>query len=147
MKHLGVFLFFLITITTGGAQSMANTSGNDTKVKLIVNDTVLSATLNDSVSARDLISKLPYTVKVSRASVDYCGRLSEPLKSISSEGQSGWKDGDISYIPGADWIAFFMAGEESSESDGNHQHIIGRVDDLDALKAWPSGSIEVRIEK
>ncbi len=73
-----------------------------TKVELIVGATIITATLNESVSARDLISKLPYHVKVSRAAVDYCGRLPEPLNQDPSEAQRGWKNGDISYIPGAD---------------------------------------------
>ena len=143
MKKYFFFLFLiLITVSFGGAQNM----DRGTSVKLIVGSTEITATLNDTVSARDLISKLPYTVRVSRASVDYCGVLPEPLKSDKSEAGRGWKNGDISYIPGADWIAFFLGGEEQSASDENPQHIIGKVDDLSELQSWPRGSIEVRIE-
>ncbi len=125
---------------------MENTSQNETRVSLVVGSKAISATLNSSISARDLITKLPYTVAVNRAAVDYCGRLPEPLKSDKSEAQRGWKNGEISYIPGADWIAFFMDGEIGSNLDTNPQHIIGKVDDIAALRAWPAGFVEVRIE-
>ena len=117
-----------------------------TKVKLFIGSDVTMATLNDSVSAKSMIAKLPYTVSVSRAHVDYCGLLPEPLESVDSEAGRGWKNGEISYIPGADWIAFFFGGEEESASDSNPQHIIGRVDDPSAVGAWPKGSVKVRIE-
>ncbi len=147
MKKIVFMLFLLISaMTTEKAQTMENTRQKGTKVNLVVGSTALTATLNDSVSARDLISRLPYTVKVNRAAVDYCGRLPEPLESESSEAQHGWKNGDISYIPGADWIAFFLGGEAESGSDSNSHHIIGQVDDLAALRGWPHGSIEIRIE-
>lgn len=118
-----------------------------TKVNLIVENKIIKATLNDTVSAKDLISKLPYTVNVNRAAVDYCGVMPGSLKNVPNEAQRGWKNGDISYIPGADWIAFFFGGEEGSSSDNNPQHIIGKVDSVEELNAWPFGSVEVRIEK
>lgn len=142
MKKSFIILFILITVALGGAQIMEN----KTKVKLIVGTTTITATLNNSVSAKDLISKLPYTVGVSRSHVDYCGILPEPLESDDSEGQRGWKDGDISYIPGDDYIAFFFGGEAESASYSYSQHIIGKVDDISALAKWPQGSIKVRIE-
>ena len=147
MKKIYLTLFVLIVIFSAGAQEMKNTEVKETKVRLIVGSTVINAILNDTVSARDLISRLPYTVGVSRSAVDYCGRLPRPLENDKSEAQAGWKNGDISYIPGADWIAFFFGGEAESASYGDNQHIIGKVDDISALKNWPSGSIKVRIEK
>ena len=142
MKKLWLVLFAGITILSAGAQSMPN----ETKVRLIVGSDTYNAVLNDTTSAVDLISKLPYTVRVNRSAVDYCGRLDKPLETRTGEAQAGWKNGDISYIPGADWIAFFFGGEEGSASYGNNQHIIGRVENLESLKAWPQGSVEVRIE-
>lgn len=118
----------------------------ETKVHLIVESSVIPATLNHSVSARDLISKLPCTVRVNRSPVDYCGILPAPLKSDAAEGQPGWKDGDISYIPGDDYIAFFFGGEAESASYGYTQHIIGKADNPADIGAWPQGAIEVRIE-
>lgn len=121
--------------------------GNKTKVKLSVGDKTVSATLNDTISAQDLISKLPYSVSVHRAAFDYCGRLDSPLKYVESERQRGWKNGDISYVPGDDWIAFFFDGEDESSSDNNPQHIIGSVDYVDELFSLPAGNIEIKIEK
>lgn len=118
-----------------------------TKVNLKIEDKTFQATLNDSVSAQDLISKLPYRVCVNRSVVDYCGRLPESLKNDSNEAQRGWKNGDISYIPGDDWIAFFFDGESGSSSDTNPQHIIGHVESVKELNAWPSGKVEILIEK
>ena len=146
MKKLCLIFFIVITIAIGGVQAMKNTNGSETKVKLIVGSTTITATLNDSISARDLISKLPITVSVNRSSVDYCGILPQPLKNDKMEAQAGWKNGEISYIPGADWIAFFFGGETESASYGKNQHIVGKVDDLAALKKWPQGFIKVRIE-
>lgn len=123
-----------------------NTNGNETKVKLIVGPTTITATLNGIISARDSISKLPYTVRVSRSCVDYCGVLPQPLKNDKAEAQPGWKKGEISYIPSTDYIAFFFDGEDESASYGYSQHIVGKVDDLSALDAWPQGSITVKIE-
>lgn len=120
---------------------------SQTAIKIRVNDSVIDATLNDSLSAQDLLEKLPYRVNVSRAAVDYCGVLSGSLKSDASEAQRGWKDGDISYIPGADWIAFFFDGEKESVNDTNPQHIIGKANNNKAFDSWPSGAIEVLIER
>lgn len=117
-----------------------------TKVNLIVGSSVIPATLNNTVSAKDLISKLPYTARVNRSAVDYCGILPQPLKSDAAEGQPGWKNGDISYLPGDDYIAFFFGGEAESESYGYTQHIIGKADNPADIGAWPQGAIEVRIE-
>lgn len=119
----------------------------NTKVNLIVEGKTIKATLNETISAKDLITKLPYVVNVHRAAVDYCEILPNSLKYDSNDVQRGWENGDISYIPGDDWIAFFFDGEKNSKSDTNPQHIIGKVDDIDELYAWPSGNIEVRIEK
>jgi hypothetical protein len=128
------------------AKKMENTNGNETRVKLIVGSSTITETPSDSISAMDLISKLPYTVRVGRSSVDYCGVLPQPIKNDKAEGQLGWKDEEISYIPGADYIAFFFDGEDESVSCGYSQHIVGMVNDLGALKSWPQVSITVKIE-
>jgi hypothetical protein len=112
---------------------MESTNVNETRVKLIVGSSTITETPSDSISALDLISKLPYTVRVSRSSVDYCGVLPQSIKNDKAEGQPGWEDGEISYIPGADYITSFFDGEDESVSSGYSQHIVGMVNDLIAL--------------
>lgn len=146
MKRIIILFFSLIVFVSGYVQAMDKIDGNETKVKLTVGAVSTTAMLNNTVSARDLISKLPYTVKVSRSSVDYCGILPAPLKNDDAEAQQGWKNGDISYIPGSDYIAFYFGGETGSASSPYIQHIIGKVDDLAAINGWPKGSIEIKIE-
>ncbi|MDO5537977.1 MAG: cyclophilin-like fold protein, partial [Desulfovibrionaceae bacterium] len=66
------------TVRAESAQS-ARVIENGTPVTLTIGKTVIPATLNDSRTARALIARLPYTVKLHRYSHDYCGVMEDPL--------------------------------------------------------------------
>lgn len=116
-----------------------------TKVTLTVGDVVIPATLNDSITAQDLISRLPYTVSLRRYSHDYCGVMSEPLEYREEDVHYGWLNGDIDFARNADYFTILFEDEENSEVHG-HQINIGKVDcELSVLKGLDT-NIEMVIE-
>lgn len=118
---------------------------NGTKVTLRIGDTVIPAILNDSKASKELISRLPYTVRLNRYQVDYCGVMAEPLSFDRGDVENGWLNGDLSFTTEGDYFAMFFGGQETSASGGG-QAILGRVDvDLSVLRALDR-VIEVRIE-
>lgn len=116
-----------------------------TKVTLTVGDVEIPATLNDSITAQDLISRLPYTVSLRRYSHDYCGVMSEPLEYQEEDVHYGWLNGDIDFARNADYFTILFEDEENSEVHG-HQINIGKVDcELSVLRELDS-NIEILIE-
>ncbi|MDE7244370.1 MAG: S-layer homology domain-containing protein [Oscillospiraceae bacterium] len=102
----------------------------ETAITITVGDTVIPATLNSSVSARDLISRLPLTVSMTRGPADYYSNLSDPLDSTETDVHSGWHNGDIGFD--GTYLTMFHAGEETSASY-NNQITLGRISDLTLL--------------
>lgn len=100
---------------------------NPTKVTLTVGDKVIPATLNDSVSARDLISRLPYTITLQRYSHDYCASMEDPLKYDPKDVHAGWLDGDIDFALTANYFTILFEDEEKS-SQFDDQINIGRIE-------------------
>ena len=72
-------------------------TASETVITITVGDTVIPATLNNSVSALDLISRLPLTVSMTRGPVDYYSYLDDPFDYVESDVHSGWHDGDIGF--------------------------------------------------
>lgn len=125
----------------------AGAANAETKIRLTVNGQALNAVLNDTRTSRELAEKLPYTVRLNRGEVDYCGgRLG--LNYDESDVQDGWKNCDLSYwTPGENFVIFFD-GEELDRTGSHDQVIIGRVnEDVNVIRALPRGSVEVLIEK
>jgi hypothetical protein len=91
----------------------ATTIGNPTAVNLIINGEKYPAYLNDSRTAKELISKLPYTVSVSQGMHDYCGVM-EHLDYNDEDVQDGWFNGDIAFDISGDWFVIFLRGENNS---------------------------------
>lgn len=107
---------------------------NGTAVTLTVGTTVIPAVLNDTATARDLISRLPYTVSLHRYTHDFCGVMPRPLKYDPADVQHGWKNGDIHFAVDGNYFVLFFADEEISEQYGHQVHI-GRMDvDLNELR-------------
>jgi hypothetical protein len=100
---------------------------NPTKVTLTVGDTVIPATLNDSVSARDLISRLPYTITLQRYSHDYCASMPDPLKYDRADVHAGWLDGDIDFALTANYFTILFE-DEATSSQFDDQVNIGRIE-------------------
>jgi len=118
---------------------------NGTAVTLKIGDTVIPAVLNDTTTAKDLISRLPYTVSLHKYTHDFCGVMSEPLAYDKDDVQYGWKNGDIHFATDGPYFVLFFADEDISQKYGYQVHI-GHMDvDFDVLKKLDS-NIDVRIE-
>ncbi|EHL70855.1 cyclophilin-like fold protein [Cloacibacillus evryensis] len=116
-----------------------------TKVRLVVGDKVIPATLNDSRSAKELISRLPYTVSMSKYSHDYCGVMARPLSYDKKDVHNGWLNGDIDFATDGNYFTILYKDEDISKQFG-FQVNIGVIDaPLSVMDTLP-GSIEMRIE-
>lgn len=51
---------------------------NGTRILMHFSSTIIPGILNDSAPARELISRLPYTVHASRYEFDICGVMDKP---------------------------------------------------------------------
>jgi len=92
---------------------------NGTKIKLTVGDAVIPAVLNDSKSAKALIARLPYTVRLQKYAHDYCGVMRDPLPYDASDARKGWLNGDIAFaIDGNYFTILYKEEEVSRQYDG-----------------------------
>ncbi|MGI6118664.1 MAG: cyclophilin-like fold protein [Bilifractor sp.] len=118
---------------------------NGTKVNIrFGEDAVITGVLNDSDTAKALISKLPYTVHMSRYSHDFCG-VTEELPYNENEVHYGWLNGDIDYAIDAPYFTILFKDEEESEQYGyqvNIGVITSPIADINAL----DGSYDVTVE-
>ncbi|MDF3001153.1 MAG: hypothetical protein K0Q48_1272 [Bacillota bacterium] len=116
-----------------------------TKINMHFGDVVIPGTLNDSITAQDLISKLPYTMHVSRFSHDFCGVMDDPLEYKEEEVHYGWLNGDIDFATDANYFTILFEDEEKSEQYG-YQVNIGKIDSKLSVISELSGSYDVLIE-
>ncbi len=116
-----------------------------TKIVMHFGDTIIPGVLNDCETARALIARLPYTIRVSRYSHDFCGVMPETLPYKDDEVHFGWLNGDIDYAIDAPYFTILFEDEERSEQY-DYQVNIGVItcplETISALK----GSYDVRIE-
>jgi hypothetical protein len=116
-----------------------------TKIRIRFGDSaVINGVLNDSETAQALIKKLPYTVRMSRYSHDFCG-ITEELPYKETEVHYGWLNGDIDYAADAPYFTILFKDEENSEQYGcqvNIGVITSPIADIDALH----GSYKVTVE-
>ena len=70
---------------------------NGTKIIMHVGDTVIPGVLNDGETAQALVKMLPYKVRVSRYSHDFCGVMDDALPYKEEEVHHGWLNGDIDF--------------------------------------------------
>lgn len=119
---------------------------NGTAVTLTIGDTVIPATLNnDSVAARDLISRLPYTIPLYKYPDDYCAVMQEPLQYDNSERHRGWLAGDIDFVLPARWFVLLF-NQNGLETTSTWHINLGTIDgDISKLEDLPN-RIEVKIE-
>lgn len=119
---------------------------NPTPITLTINDQTFSANLNDSSAAKDLISRLPLTVKLSGGTADYCGQF-ESLPYEASDVQNGWFTGDISFDPNGDWFVIFIGGDNTKEH--LKEVTLGQIEHPDDVEkiAQLGSIIEVAIAK
>ena len=137
-----------ITVTGKDENKSENNSGGDmtqteTPVIMEMNGTEVKAVLNNTLTAREFIKLLPYSVTVSRAADDLCGSVRENLPSDDSEGKNSWKIGEIGWFGG--WFTILVDHEEKfSKMPG--VMIIGKVDDeyMDIVKGF-SGRVDISV--
>lgn len=91
---------------------------NGTQIRLIVGETVIPAVLNNSTSAKALLAKLPYTVRLQRYEHDYCGVMSTSLPYDESDLRNGWLNGDIAFAVNGNYFTILYKDEEISEQFG-----------------------------
>ena len=116
-----------------------------TRITLTVGNTVIPAILNDSTASKDLISRLPYTVRLNRYVHDYCGVMPEPLKYDEADVHNGWMNGDIAFARDGNYFVMFYADEDESSVYG-HQITLGKVNvPLSTITSLPRGGITVNI--
>lgn len=119
---------------------------NSTAVTITVGDKVIPATLNNTTTAKDLISRLPYSITLNKYSHDFCGNPTERLAYDEKDVQFGWKNGDISYEKQTPYFVIFFGDEDNSQAHGN-QVIIGKVNaDMETIKSLGNSSINLTID-
>jgi hypothetical protein len=125
----------------GGSDSIVNQAG--TPVILEMNGTEVRATLNNTLTAKEFIKLLPYSVTVSRAADDLCGSVHEDLPSDEAEGRNSWKIGEIGWFGG--WFTILVDNEEKFSSMPGVM-IIGKIDDeyLETVQAF-SGQVDITV--
>jgi hypothetical protein len=118
---------------------------NGTKINIrFGEEAVITGVLNDSDTAKALIEKLPYTIRLSRYTCDFCG-VTEDLPYHEEEVHNGWLNGDIDYAIDAPYFTILFKGEEESEPyeyQVNIGVITSPISEIDAL----NGSYEVTVE-
>jgi hypothetical protein len=124
---------------------------NSVPVTLMVKNAVIPAIFYDNPSARDLFSKLPHKVRLSRfKSGNYCGSMRTEITFDESDAQNGYWNGEIAYWTLGDGFVIFFENEEQSLSVGVEPDFImlGRLADascLEIMRGFDS-PIEMTIE-
>lgn len=116
-----------------------------TRIHMYFGDTVIPGTLNDSETARALIKRLHYTIRLSNYGNDFCGVMGDPLPYHEEEVHHGWLNGDIDFATDGNWFTILFGGEEDSRDYGCQVNI-GKIDcELKKISSL-QGSYTVRIE-
>ena len=118
---------------------------NGTKIIMHFGDTVIPGVLNDGETAQALVKMLPYKVRVSRYSHDFCGVMDDALSYKEEEVHHGWLNGDIDFATDANYFTILFDDEENSEQYGYQVNIGVITCELSKIAAL-EGSYEVLIE-
>ncbi|SDF33060.1 Cyclophilin-like [Methanolobus vulcani] len=116
---------------------------NGTKINMHFGSKIIPGILNDSEPARELISRLPYTIHASRYEFDVCGVMDEPLSFADEDLVPGWKNGDIDYTTQGDYFTILFDNEENCYGEFVNLGVIDcDSSTMDSLK----GSFDILIE-
>lgn len=115
-----------------------------TEVTLSVNGVDVKALFNNSKTAQDVLSKLPYTVKLSRYEFDYCGLIDSPLAFDEADKHNGWKNGDICLA--GPYFTILFDGEEQSASHTGLVKMGEVTGDLSVIRNL-SDSVELTVKQ
>ncbi len=96
-------------------------------------------------TAQALVKMLPYKVRVSRYSHDFCGIMDDPLPYKEEDVHHGWLNGDIDFATDANYFTILFEDEENSEQYGYQVNIGVITCELSKIAAL-EGSYEVLIE-
>lgn len=118
---------------------------NGTKVNIIIGDTVIPATLNNGKTAKALLARLPFSMKLHKYAHDYCGVMDDPLPYDEKDVHNGWLNGDIDFARDGNYFTILYEDEEKSKQYG-HQINIGKIDGPLSVIKNMGQDIELRIE-
>lgn len=96
-----------------------NQSLQETEVTLTIGRKTIPAVLYDCRASRDLVGRLPYSVRLQKYDHDYCGIMAKPLVFDESDLRNGWTNGDIAFAADGSYFAILYKDEELSEQYGN----------------------------
>jgi len=117
---------------------------HETNITLTIENTVIPAVLHDCRATRDLIGRLPYSVRLQKYAHDYCGIMAQPLVFDESDLHNGWTNGDIAFAADGNYFAILYKDEEISEQYGNLV-TLGRITVDPAIMDTLAGEILVTI--
>ena len=120
-------------------------SGKWTEIALTVGETVIPAVLNDSRSSKELIARLPYTVRLQKYDHDYCGLMKKPLSYEKKDLRNGWRNGDIAFAADGNYFAILYKDEEISQQFGNLV-TLGKINGPASIMDTLAADISVTIE-
>ena len=123
-------------------QKMSQDQQKSTEVILKVGEKKFKAKFNNSTTAKDVLSKLPYTVNLDQYEFDYCGIIPAPLAFDEADKHNGWTNGDICLAD--NYFTILYAGEEQSAS---HTGLIkiGEVEDKNQLSEIKNLGSNIRL--
>jgi len=124
--------------------SLNKQSLHETGITLTIGSTVIPAVLHDCQTSRDLVGRLPYSVRLQKYAHDYCGIMAEPLVFDESDLHNGWVNGDIAFAADGNYFAILYKDEEISEQYGNLV-TLGRITVDPAIMDSLAGEIVVTI--
>lgn len=133
------------TIQTTNPKMPTRVIEDGTRINMYFGETVIPGILNDSETAKALIARLPYTVRMRRYSHDFCGVMKDPLPYKKGIEHYGWLNGDIDFATDADYFTILFGDEKNSEQYGS-QINIGVIDCELSRISGLSGNYDVRIE-
>lgn len=88
---------------------------NGTKVNIIIGNTVIPATFNNGKTAKALLARLPFTMRLHKYAHDYCGVMEDPLPYDEKDVHSGWMNGDIDFARDGNYFTILYEDEETSD--------------------------------
>lgn len=116
-----------------------------TPITLTAGDIIIPAELNDSRASKELISRLPYTVRLHKYAHDYCGVMSDPLPYDKKDLCNGWQNGDLAFAADGGYFAILYKDEEISQQFGNLV-TLGKMNEAPSVMDTLDAEITLKIE-
>ena len=117
---------------------------HETEITLTIGTSVIPAELYDCRASRDLVGRLPYSIRLQKYDHDYCGIMVQPLAFDMSDLRKGWSNGDLAFAAEGNYFAILYKDEEISQQYGNLV-TLGRITVDPAIMDTLAGEIRVTI--